>query len=530
VAVGCGDDAAKPPDAAVDAPVDAAPDAPGDAPDAAPPHSCDPAAIVDLDPLAREDGGVREALYLGDLTGAAAELEPPAGCSSGPGGGPERVHSFTLPAGPRVRLTADTTESATAAGLDTVVYLRTRCLDPASGLACNDDTTVPSARPLASRAQVELDGGGGVLVVVDGYDPFSFGPYGLRVRAVPALPPDSPCDPSGQLDACRVGTICTSATTGSPHCAAGTPPVLGPLAAQILENGRSLRIWLSGSDVDADAQVVHVDYLDAGGQRVGSAERGLPAAAQGRTSFGALVVLTQDGFVGRLPTAQRVRAWLIDAAQLTSAPASTDIVVAPVRHLGESCDSGGLLDLCQGELVCPQGQCAVPAAAPPACAAAQPVTASMSIAAELDPGPGVFESSCATSRGFAERLYRVTLARTSDLVAATNVDPTSPNLDSVVYLRRTCTDPGTQLGCNDDASPTDARSRLALTDLPAGDYFLMVDGSFAGAGFVATGAFGLDIEIIPVAGAGEPCGTSVDGGVPVGRCASGLACQNGICG
>src|SRR5262249_19532122 len=119
--------------------------------------------------------------------------------------------------------------------------------------------------------------------------------------------------------------------------------------------------------------------------------------------------------------------------------------------------------------------------------------------------------------------------RPSDLIVTTDVMPSAVGLDTVVYLRTGCTDPTTQLTCNDNIDTANGRSRMTVTDLPAGTYFTYVDGSRNGGGFVATGAFGVAIEIIPIAGSGEPCGTAIDGGVPVGRCASGLTCISGTC-
>src|SRR5262249_7719973 len=101
-------------------------------------------------------------------------------------------------------------------------------------------------------------------VVVDGADRFARGAYALRVRAVPALPSGASCDPSGALDACRIPQICTS-RTGTPLCAPGAPPSLGAAAAQVLENGLSVRILVSGGDPDGDAVLTHVDLRDAAG-------------------------------------------------------------------------------------------------------------------------------------------------------------------------------------------------------------------------------------------------------------------------
>lgn len=60
--------------------------------------------------------------------------------------------------------------------------------------------------------------------------------------------------------------------------------------------------------------------------------------------------------------------------------------------------------------------------------------------------------------------------------------------DGVLYLRRSCTDHGTTLACNDDA-PNTRRSRIEAT-LDAGRYYLIVDGYSTGGG----GPFTLTVE------------------------------------
>src|SRR5262249_1280216 len=197
----------------------------------------DPAAIVDLDSVATETGGVKEAYFRGDTSGAARDLEPAMACSNGSGGARERAHRFTAPASARVRLTASTDGTDTTPGYDTVLYLRTDCATGATEIARNDATNVPGPRPLGSRASVEVAGGTSLVVIVDGFDEFAAGQYGLRVRAVPALPDGSQCDPTGMMNACRTGEICTSAGGPPPHCAPGTPPTLTQAGAPTAGHG-----------------------------------------------------------------------------------------------------------------------------------------------------------------------------------------------------------------------------------------------------------------------------------------------------
>jgi hypothetical protein len=154
-------------------------------------HACDPPSIVDLDGLSSTTAAGKEAHFRGELTSSLpSELEPPADCvRSGGGGGYERVHRFTVPVGPTARLYASTAQDGTNPQLDTVIYLRSGCLD-SGALACNDDTPIPGSRPLASTIAIDLAGGTTVYVVVDGFDRYALGAYELDVRAGP-VPADA---------------------------------------------------------------------------------------------------------------------------------------------------------------------------------------------------------------------------------------------------------------------------------------------------------------------------------------------------
>lgn len=79
----------------------------------------------------------------------------------------------------------------------------------------------------------------------------------------------------------------------------------------------------------------------------------------------------------------------------------------------------------------------------------------------------------------------------------------SDDLDPVLYLRRsTCTNPSTELACNDDVDyPNDLGSEISAT-LAEGVYFLVMDTYEAG-----TGAFELDLTLVPAESEalGETC-------------------------
>jgi hypothetical protein len=107
-----------------------------------------------------------------------------------------------------------------------------------------------------------------------------------------------------------------------------------------------------------------------------------------------------------------------------------------------------------------------------------------------------------------EKPYAIVIEQPSVLVATTDLPQT--NTDTVLYLRTTCGDEGSELGCNDNLGAGNSRSRLVVTVDP-GVYYLIVDGRNAAGG----GNFGLRVELF--AGEGQPCTVQ-------GECGEGLQC------
>jgi hypothetical protein len=85
-----------------------------------------------------------------------------------------------------------------------------------------------------------------------------------------------------------------------------------------------------------------------------------------------------------------------------------------------------------------------------------------------------------------DTVYKLVLTAPSDVFVTTH----GTQFDTVVYMRRGCC--GDELGCNDNA---DGRSTsvLAQTGVPAGTYYIVVDGATA----AAAGAFTVDIYATP---------------------------------
>jgi len=95
------------------------------------------------------------------------------------GQGGELAYRFVLADGPAtLEITTDHPETT----LDTVVYLRTICLDPLAELACSDDG---GAAAFGKSSTVVVNGAlpGEYIVVVDSFSPASLGTFKLSVTA-----------------------------------------------------------------------------------------------------------------------------------------------------------------------------------------------------------------------------------------------------------------------------------------------------------------------------------------------------------
>ncbi len=111
--------------------------------------------------------------------------------------------------------------------------------------------------------------------------------------------------------------------------------------------------------------------------------------------------------------------------------------------------------------------------------------------------------------GGEEQVYTYTVTTPRSLVITTDFAETE--IDTVVYVRSTCRDPETELGCNDDAGLN--VSTLTLDRVEPGDYFIIVDTQ----GATSTGNYRLDvIDFTPEKDACNPAAPD---------CAPGLFCR-----
>jgi hypothetical protein len=141
-------------------------------------------------------------------------------------------------------------------------------------------------------------------------------------------------------------------------------------------------------------------------------------------------------------------------------------------------------------------------------------------------GAGAFRGRCvgATVLGH-EDIYSLTIpAGAYDLALTTNI-PTTGLSDTVLYVRRGCLDPTSELACDDDLDagppatdgglrPTNFRSAFVVPNAPPGIYFVFVNGFWTDR---AAFSYGLRVTLVPVL----PTGASCDPTFAANRCANG---------
>ena len=222
---------------------------------------------------------------------------------------------------------------------------------------------------------------------------------------------------------------------------------------------------------------------------------------------------------------------IIDSAYAMSEP-----LVVAVRLLHEV----GFEEMCGGDqactlgLVCEAGQCAATEPLAVECATATAVAfdpvpettrATVSSTGTLEPGFGVFDSTCAHSPG-DEAMFDITIPEGAfDLVATTDLEGTEMT-DTVLFLRGACPDRLSEMACNDDIAPEgrNTRSRFEMRDVPAGTHTLFV-GTFGHPSDVPL-PFELEISLRPVLDPGAMCDLAgVDNRCVGGPCAG----ENPVC-
>ncbi|MCC6996588.1 MAG: hypothetical protein IT370_18400 [Deltaproteobacteria bacterium] len=301
----------------------------------------------------------------------------------------------------------------------------------------------------------------------------------MPIRAAAAV-----CDRFAVFDRCAAGHACegpTGALDGT--CVAGKTPSLTALAAYTLPDG-SRRLVVDGVDDDGDQYMLELVFLDAGGNEVAIEPNQNGAAAsspsyaylqhtEGASPFRSMRDIAAAAFVG-VPLVTQVRVTVYDLLGLKSSTLTASFVPIPTRAAGDSCDTFGRGDLCQGSvpLLC-AGTCQPLADLRAAsCAAATPLSLGVPVTGQLPRQASRFGGNCGRPEA-AEVIYTVDVPEQMDLEVSTLFEDTS--LDTIVTIAPACDSLASGSVCHDSVSSNARQSVAVLRDAAPGRYYVFVD-------------------------------------------------------
>lgn len=425
----------------------------------------------------------------------------------------QEIIEYRVPGTGPVGVTVSTENMGTDASFNTVVQIReacdaipTRTFPP----TCFDDV---AADNFQTTGGTQAMGGDTLYFVITGHA--------------------DPLPVTETVDSGRVRVVIEAASNA--------PPTLA--TARAFYVGNNTRIEATG--LDADGNIAGITFgLNAAGGRVDFNGDGVGNAADvffysfdttaGTAPDWEGVVNVMGTATGGIATFCRQMGVACDFAFITaydesfavSAELRVPIGEAMIVGLGEACGPDAV---CGAGLVCgtDPAVCNATPAATMACDAAtliavpapEGMSTSETAMTTLTAGsPGVFAAPSTCAPGAAngvERIFRVDVpAGTFDLTFTTDLTGTAMT-DTILYVRGSCADAGSDLGCQDDIAMGMTRSRVEVRNATEGDYYAFVE-SYNG----AAGPVQIRASLRPVLATGAACDPA---GVQ-NRCA-GAACS-----
>jgi hypothetical protein len=352
-------------------------------------------------------------------------------------------------------------------------------------------TATATTAPLANVAKLAK----AKVSLIDGRDQATEA-VDVEIVAQKAVALGDPCDPTNVEDRCDVGQSCT----GKPSvCTQGAAPTIvevkylhGPV------------ILTRGTDPDDDLSIVHVEFLDANNKPVIIDTDTMITTFDYpvRNSPLSSVFFEQENPAAPVEKAvSRVRVTAVDSLGHQSTPTTANLSNVTRAGDGITCDPRGFI-ACIQDYVCGPGTS--PTAGK--CVKLKTArTAECGSDAKLDPEKGITvaagridgvslwdpPAACSNPENvdFPETSVSLHLENpVSKLTVSTQRPETS--VDTVLYLMPACaSDTSKALGCNDDGVDGGYASSFTLSDVPAGDYTIVVE-----AGQLAGGSFGLAVS------------------------------------
>lgn len=310
------------------------------------------------------------------------------------------------------------------------------------------------------------------------------------------MPRGSPCDPLFVENRCEPGLGCR----GSPAiCDEGLAPQVSRLAFFRGANGPT--ILIEGTEPEDDLATLRFQFQNAQGQAISvdSDGDGTPDLASfdhdalNLAVDGTYFVRIQAG-VGLDDAVPKLVVTGLDVAGHTGTPKTAAPTTIPIKNSGQTCDPRGF-DVCAAGLSCSPG---IVGATTNKCSSAAPLrttqcnaapvlvaTAGGAVITGVAEGGSLWDApsgcSSADPKGRPEGLVKVRLTDRAAKLTLSTVGP-GTSFDTTLYVLPACeNDTANALGCSDDLPGAGSASQLELTDVPAGDYLVIID-SFDPAG------------------------------------------------
>jgi len=318
----------------------------------------------------------------------------------------------------------------------------------------------------------------------------------VKIVAQKKLALGAACDPTNVADRCEIGQSCSGKAS---VCTDGVAPTIAEVKYL-----HGPKILIRGTDPDDDLSSLHVEFLDASNKPViidaDSMITSFDYPARNR-SLSSIFFEQETPAPPVEKAVSRVRVTAIDSLGHQSTPTATDLANVTRAGDGITCDPRGFIG-CITDSVCGpgtspnSGKCVKLKTAR---------TAQCSTDLKLDPAKGITTAAgridgtslwdppaqCTNPENvdFPEASVSLHLASPVSQLTVSTLRPET-SIDTVVYLMPACaSDTSTALGCNDDGMDGGYASSFTLTDVPAGDYTIVVE-----AGQPAGGPFGIAVS------------------------------------
>ncbi|MGF1466881.1 MAG: hypothetical protein ACFCGT_12180 [Sandaracinaceae bacterium] len=380
---------------------------------------------------------------LAQLCGQAASLSPgqavtgttvgaadsfQASCA-GNAQSPERLYSLDVSTRSRVRVRMQSTH-------DGALYLRSSCLDPTTEVACNDDHRDTNHSMITATVAP-----GTYFVFADGYAGSSQGDYSMQADLAPVAGGGANADtcaaalPHALPQDLEVDTFAAADDLAGSCGGGGAPDVVYRLDVQ-----NRIRLRLRLGDTEVESAVVYLRRrCDQAGTEVACGAFSGPQ----------------------------------DSMEASLEPGTYYLVVDGLQpdHFGASRLELQVEDLTALERACRQ---------------APRLRPGRTTRGDTSSSANRFQATCADNAQSNDLVYRLVLPRRQRVTLTSE-----QQYDGAIYIRSSCTDPGTEIACNDDASPGDNRHSTLETTLDRGTYYVFVDGF----GDREQGSFELEVSL-----------------------------------